>query len=353
MPMPDITVASPSTRRAIRVKTSPTAIGAFTLGAALLALAALVALGGGELFTRHMRAVAYFTDDLQGLSVGSPVDFHGVHVGRVSAIQIHLDVATMKPVIPVYIVFTTRFDVEDVKGKTGKALFLVREKRLRTAIGNGLHARLATQSLVTGQRFVELEFDPGAPSTFASADPSTIEIPTLPSDLTQLQNELTRLPIDKISEVTLRLLGDADRLLASPEIAALLRSLHDSSDSFGRVLNSAQADLRPLIANANETVTKARDTLATAQDALQEARTTLATGDRLMSHDLREALKAATGALQKAEKALADADSLVSANSPQRSDLDESLRNLTATSRSLRNFSEEVERRPNAILLGR
>jgi paraquat-inducible protein B len=90
-----------------------------------------------------------------------------------------------------------------------------------------------------------------------------------------------------------------------------------------------------------------------AQGALKEAHTTLATGDRVMSTDLRETLKAATGALQKVEKTLADADGLVAPNSPQRYDLNQSLQNLSAASRALRIFSEDLERRPNAILLGK
>jgi paraquat-inducible protein B len=336
------------------MKASPAAIGAFTLGAFALALAGLVALGAGDLFARHMRAVAFFTGDLRGLSVGSPVNFQGVQIGRVSAIEIHLDVATMKPVIPVYIEFTTDFDVEDLRGrKDGDALSLAREQRLKTAIKNGLHARLATQSLITGQSVIELEFDPDAPRKFVGAASSTIEIPTSPSDFQQLRAALTRLPIDKIGEAALRLLGDADSFIASPELSALLRSLRASSDSFGRVMESADTQLEPLAANINETLTTARDTLVVAQGALQEARTTFATGDRVISNDLRVTLKTATEALQKAEKVLADGDSLLDSNSPQRYDLNQTLRNLSATSRSLRLFSEQLERRPNAIFLGK
>ena len=72
-----------------------------------------------------------------------------------------------------------------------------------------------------------------------------------------------------------------------------------------------------------------------------------------MSTDLHDTLKAATDALQKAQKALADADGLIAANSPERYDFDQSLQNLSATTRALRLFSQDLERRPNAILLGK
>ena len=336
------------------MKANPTAIGAFTLGAFALALAALIALGAGDIFARNMRAVAFFTGDLQGLSAGSPVDFQGVQIGRVSAIEIHLDVATMRPVIPVYLEFTTDFDIEDLKGKTDRAaLSLAREQRLKMAINNGLHARLATQSLITGQSVIDLEFDPDAPRRFVGADPATIEIPTSPSDIEQLRTTLTHLPLDEIGEAVLQLLRDADAFIKSPELGTLLRSLRTSSDSFGRVMDSADAQLGPLAANVNETLATARHTLVVAQGTLQAARTAFATGDRVMSNDLRETLKTGTEALQKAEKVLADGDSLLNANSPQRYDLDQTLRNLSATTRSLRLFSQQLERRPNAILLGK
>jgi paraquat-inducible protein B len=336
------------------MRANPTAIGAFTLGAVAIALAALIALGTGHLFASHLRAVAFFTDDLQGLSVGSPVNFHGVQIGKVSGIRIRLDLASMRPIIPIDLDFTNDFDVADLKGREDRrTVGLAREQRLRVAIANGLHARLATQSLITGQRIVELDFDPDAPRTLAETDPAVIEIPTMPSHLDQIENALARLPIDKIGERAVRVLDDADRLLDSPELSALIRSLHASSDSIGRAVDTTAAGLGPLIAIADATMTTARDTLHTAQGTLEQARTTFATGDRVMSTDLRQTLKTAVGALQTAQRALTDADGLLAANSPQRYDLDESLQNLSAMTHALRLFSEGIERRPNALVMGK
>jgi paraquat-inducible protein B len=50
---------------------------------------------------------------------------------------------------------------------------------------------------------------------------------------------------------------------------------------------------------------------------------------------------------------LANSDSVVAPNSPQRYDLDQTLRNLTATTRALRVFAEGLERRPNSIVVGK
>jgi len=336
-------------------KASPTTIGAFTLGAVAVAVVALAILGGGKFLKRHTRAVAFFAGDIQGLSIGSPVDLRGVQIGTVTDINIRLDVDTMTPVIPVYMEFDpSRFNVQEIKGGAGAADGEhVHQQRLKTAIDNGLNARLAIQSLVTGQLVVELDLDPDTPRTFVGADPATVEIPTSPSDIQKIKSALARLPLDKLAETALRLMDDADRLVTSPEIPPLLRSLVASSDGLDRLIKTAQADLDPLAANANRVLDVAHDDLAAAQGVLQDAHRTLVTGDHLMSSDGAETLRAGTRALEEARKVLTDADGLLAANSPQRYDLDQTLRNLSATTQALRVFSEDLERRPNSIIMGK
>jgi paraquat-inducible protein B len=328
-------------------KANPTIIGTFTLGALAVGVAGLIVFGSGRFFVQQTRAVAFFAGDIQGLTVGSPVDVRGVQVGTVTKISIRLDAATMAPVIPVYMEFDqSRFDVRAADHTTG-------ERRLGTAIQNGLHARLAVQSLVTGQLIVELDLDPDAPRNFVGADPSTLEIPTSPSEIQRIKDAIERLPLDKIADSAIRLFDDADRLVSAPEFPILLRSLTASSNDFDRLINSAQADLDPLIGSAKATLDSARDALGEARGAAQQARAAFATGDHLMSTDLHETARAAISALQKADKTFADADGVLASNSPQRYDLNQILMNLSAASRALRVFSDNLERRPNSLVMGR
>ena len=328
-------------------KANPAIIGTFTLGALAVGIVGLIVFGSGRFFVQHTRAVAYFAGDIQGLTVGAPVDVRGVQVGTVTKISIRLDVATMAPVIPVYMEFDPgRFDVPAADRTTA-------EQRLRTAIQNGLHARLAVQSLVTGQLIVELDLEPDAARSLVGADPSTLEIPTSPSEIQRIKNAIERLPLEKIADSAIRLFADADRLVTAPEFPILLRSLTASSNDFDHLLNSAQADLGPLIGNVNATFDSARDVLGEARGAVQQARAAFATGDHLMSTDLHETARAAISTLQKVDKTFADADSLLAANSPQRYDLNQILMNLSAAARALRVFSDNLERRPNSLIMGR
>jgi paraquat-inducible protein B len=336
-------------------KANPTVIGAFTLGAIGLLAAAVVIFGSGRFFTRHTHAVAYFEGDIQGLTIGSAVDLRGVQVGTVTEIGIRLDLDTMKPLIPVYMEFdSNHFDVKGAKEtKDGAALQFAHEQLLKRAVESGLHARLATQSLVTGQLIVELDLDPNEPTTFVGADPSTVEIPTSDSDIQKLKNALGRLPLDRLADSALRVLDHADRLISSPEIPVLLQSLTHASNNLDRLLTSLNTDLDPLVTNLHQTMGSARDTLADAHGALGEMRTALATANHLMTTSIDEAARGATVTLQKADKALADADSLIGATSPQRYDIDQTLRNLSAASRALRLFSEDLQRKPNNIIMGK
>jgi len=345
-------------------KANPTVIGAFALGAIALGVGALVVFGSGKLFSKHPRAVAFFQGNIQGLNVGAPVNLRGVQVGTVTDIRIELDSRTMTPTIPVYI----EFDPDRLTlGSQQTILEFMGQKPLKTAIANGLHARLATQSMVTGQLLVDLDLDPTEERTFTGKDPSTVEIPTAQSDIEKLKNAISNLPLEEIGAKAVQVLDDIHRTVSSPEVPKLLQSLVSVSEGLGELVTSLRGAIAPVVDDARDTTRSARESLAAAQATFEEMRAALATANQLMKTDIREAVKAATDTLHKADKALASADkalvdadkavvdinSLVAANSAQRYDIDQTLRNLTATTRSLRVFAEGLERRPNSIVVGK
>ena len=331
-------------------KANPTIIGAFVLGALVLVVAAAIIFGSGKLFTRQTRAVVFFSGSLQGLNVGAPVNLRGVQIGSVGEIRLDLDVKTMRPVIPVYIDFDpSRLTLSDLPqgGPPGK------QPLLRAAIDNGLHARLATQSLVTGQLLVELDLDPNEPRNLVGADPSTVEIPTSESDIEKLKNTLLQLPLDKLANGAIQLIDHADQILSSPEIPKLLQSMVGLMNNADGLVSDTRGSVGPVVGDVRDTAAASREALGAAQKAMLEMQTTLGSADRLIGSDLRDTVRSATAALQRAEKVLAEADGLIAANSAQRYDLNETLKNLTATSRSLRVFADELQRRPNAMIMGK
>jgi paraquat-inducible protein B len=325
-------------------KANPTIIGGFVLGAIALVVVAVAVFGSGKFFSRHPRAVAFFQGNIQGLTVGSIVTLRGVEVGAVKAIQLNLDVKTMEPIIPVYM----EFDPDRLRIPRGvfSEAELLKQEPLKLAIDKGLHARLATQSLVTGQLIVDLALDPDEPSRFTGADPSTVEIPTTESDIDKLKKALTQLPLDQIATSALQFLQDADRLVKSDEIPKLLTSLVSVSDNLNALVAGTRDDLPKVIADLRELTHSTGETIGA-------AKTTLTTANQLLAGDVRDALRVAIGTLSKAEKVLTNTNGLFAPDSPQRYDIDQTLRNLTATTRALRVFAEGLERRPNSLVMGK
>ncbi len=72
-------------------KSNPTVIGAFVVGAVLLLAIGATLFGGAELLAKRTIFVAYFTEDTQGLRVGSNVMMNGVHIGFVSNMALLVD----------------------------------------------------------------------------------------------------------------------------------------------------------------------------------------------------------------------------------------------------------------------
>ena len=89
----------------MKTKANPKAIGAFVVGAVLLAVAIVAVFGGGRLLTEEKRYVLFFEDTLQGLSVGSPVQFRGVSVGEVVDIRVVYERDTLKMIVAAIIDF--------------------------------------------------------------------------------------------------------------------------------------------------------------------------------------------------------------------------------------------------------
>ena len=83
-------------------RASPTVIGAFVVGAAILAVAGVAYFGGGKFLAKTTAYVAFFDGSLKGLNIGAPVTFRGVRIGTVTNIVVRFDSVDQSIRIPVY-----------------------------------------------------------------------------------------------------------------------------------------------------------------------------------------------------------------------------------------------------------
>ena len=311
------------------------AVGMFVLGGLALGAAAILVFGGTRLFTTSIPAVTYFPGSVAGLSVGAPVTFRGVKVGTVKSMRVHVELSDLHAVIPVYL------DLDPGQLAWTNGTPAPGDAELRRAVQAGLRAQLVAQSLVTGQLAVDLDFRAGpAPADSAGA---VLEIPAVTSDMQHLKDQLTELNLPAL----------ADK--ASRALTALQHILDDLG-----------GQTQPLVQSVLLATADARTTLQTATAAIRavqaDAGRTLGGVDRLSQAGSRAVTNAGARldvVLARASLALAEADTLTAslntittARSPERADLQATLRDLAASASSLRSFTRDLQRNPAGTLLG-
>ena len=208
----------------------------------------------------------------------------------------------------------------------------------------GLRAQLALQSLITGQLRIDLKFLPDTPVQLVAAAEGLPEIPSVPSDLGQLRNELTGLQLQQLSEAAQRALSTVARLS-----------------------EYLDADLAPLTKDVHETLATATQTLQSTNEAVRRIQTDASTALHdldLLLMDGRQQLASRGGEVSRTlitinhaagtvETLLSSLNGLAEPRSAFRGNLDASVRDLAATASALRGFAQSVERNPNALLMGR
>lgn len=315
-----------------------TLVGAFVLGGLGLAVAAILLTGGARLFASNLSAVVYFPDSVAGLAVGAPVTLRGVKVGTVRAMTVRMKLPELTPVIPVVLEIEPR-QLSLTNGASGNS-----GTGLEAAIAAGLRARLVTQSLVTGQIAIDLDFHPDIPGRLSGEPDRLTEIPSMPSDLQRIK--------DEIGELKLAELADKARVALT---------------AFERLTGELHGKLGPTLDSVQAAADAARVTLDTTTGAVRrlQADASLVLGgvDRLVARTSgqiastgKEAdwvLAAAARTLAKADRTIGALNDLTAAGAPMRGDVEAAVRDLAAGAASLRDLSRTLERDPGTVLFGR
>lgn len=365
-------------------RANPTLIGAFVLGGIALAVVAVLLLGGRQWFKRPVTCVMAFDGNVAGLTVGSPVSFRGVQLGTVSSIQLRYNTTL--------IIVLAQIDPSRIRGAPGEITQARVERSIEDAVKNGLRAQLQVQSLLTGQLYVGLDYYPDTPARLTGIDKDFCEIPTIPTALAQIQDqmkkimaELEQLPLKRIVEAVASTMEGVDKLIHSPELVravksldatlvdvqALIRTVNARVDPTARALQATleQAqrtidevgrDVRKLVGDVDDRVRPLAANLEATSDSaralMQDAQKTLRSIDERLDPvltSLRTAGDAARDALRKAEASLNQVDGVFDGNSSLGYQLVEALNELTRAARALRFLSEEIDRQPNVLLFGR
>jgi paraquat-inducible protein B len=262
------------------------------VGGLALIVVAIVIFGSGQFFSSRQEFVCLFAGDLNGLKVGAPVKFRGVQIGSVTAVRLRVpgqpkitEAAAKYAALPVFIEIDQN-QITDLGG----GLNLANEDVLRALIAHGLRAQLATESLLTGLLYVDLDLHGETQPRFVLPPSSQYrEIPTVPTSFEQIQQKAFQ-ALAKLDEIDfgglINSLTDAAKatrdLVASGQLRGAIVQLKQTAAgmqvamaSVGRMTDRLDARLGPLVGSLKKTSDQATLTLAAARTSLIDLSGTL------------------------------------------------------------------------------
>jgi paraquat-inducible protein B len=245
--------------------------------------------------------IMYFSGSLRGLSAGAPVDLRGITIGEVKGLSVEYERDAGRLRFPVEVdIFPQRIRGLDRRSdhplgiqtdSAGRAL-------LDSLVAHGMRAELKTGSLLTGQKYVALDFHTDLPRDHVGWDASPPVFPTAAGALDEIQDsvvsiakKLEKVPLDEI----------AARLLA---------------------------------------------TMATLDDTLKNADRLVRQLDGTIAPQISDTLKEAQGAMKNAKDVLGQ-------DAPLQSDLSATLLELSRAAKSVNALVDYLERHPEALLRGK
>jgi paraquat-inducible protein B len=214
-----------------------------------------------------------FAQSLRGLEVGAPVEFVGVNIGSVLAVDLGYEREDRSfPVIVTAKVYPRRmgqaYAVLAAQGKTESDETLA--AFVGTLVNRGLRAQPRSGSLLTGKLYIALDFLAATPRAAFDAAIRPLELPTVNGTFQELQSSVGRLvkklndlPLEQVAADLHTDLSDLHETLSElhahvlPNAVDALSALHGTLDSAQRTLDVES----PLQRSLAETLLEARSTL--------------------------------------------------------------------------------------------
>jgi paraquat-inducible protein B len=322
---------------------SKSLIGAFVLGAIFLVVAGIVIFGSGRFFTKVNKNVMFFDGSVKGLQIGAPVVFHGAQVGHVTDIVVELNAKDLTAFVPVYI------ETYQKKVIPIGAYPNYDERYLQALIKKGLRAQLELQSFVTGQLMINLDFYPNTPTRLVGLEKRYPEIPTIPSGLEQLTKRLEELPLKEIADRLNETLAGINRLVNSRDLQASIGSLNRLLRNTDALVKNLNTEIGPLASDIRGTTGAARAAFAQAEKTLRFDEG--APGQ--IASSIKETLSSANATLKETQTAVENINKVAVQNANLGYEVDRTLEQISALSRSLRVLADYLERHPEALLRGK
>lgn len=257
------------------------------------------------------RFVLYFTEPLQGLSPGAPVNLLGLPIGEVTGLGFDYapkthDLRTRVEVKTYEYRFLRYLGEAGVAAARNMSRTERREFLQHLVETRSMRAQLRSSSLLSGLLYVAVDYFPDAPKARIDWSQEPPVFPVVPGKMVSLETRIKEL------------LAKLDRV---------------PMDEIGHDLKKALATLDGTLQSANRTLTRLDG------ETLPEAKKTL--------EDLRRGLIAAEHLLGNTDNALVGPDA------PAQQELRDALREIARAARAIRELADYLERNPEALLRGK
>ena len=335
-------------------------IGIFVFGALLLTIGSIFLFGSRNIFEKKRYFYAYFEQDVSGVDIGAPMKFSGIEVGSVKEIVgiYNTETSVVTPRILI------EFHPETLKGaKVAKGEYTL----FQPLLDQGMRASLKSQSFLTGQLYVSLDFyENRAIRTLGSENDKYPEMPTIDSGLGEIFKAFQDLPLDALVVQLTNTLDSLDKVLANEgvsESASFLPTLLSDVDMMIKAIGMfTLEDLPGTTAQLRATLKTGDTSMNTLTDKL--ANETLVTLDSSMKTlteqlsqetlvNLSSTMKQFDVTMGQLESTLGTAQIQLDPNSPLSNELTTMLREMKLTAEQLRTFTKYLESHPDAFLRGR
>ena len=199
--------------------------------------------------------ILYFNGSLRGLSVGAPVDLRGITIGEVKALTVEYDSRGGTLRFPVEVdIFPQRIRGRIKRGDrpnvTPDDTDSASRALVDSLVAHGMRAELKTGNLLTGQKYVAMDFHSEAGPDRVGWNAQPAVFPTTSGALDELQDsvgsiakKLDKIPFDQISARLVTVMTTLDQTLKSTD--SLMRQVDGSiAPQVSATLKEAQGAMK-------------------------------------------------------------------------------------------------------------
>lgn len=251
-----------------------------------------------------LRVRMVFEQSVRGLSVGAPIDFLGIEIGNVKAINLDFDRSNRRfPIEVTADLYPLRLGAARESLTSPGTDPAVRDVRLlERLVRHGVRAQARSGNLLTGQMYIALDFFKREKGVVVDTESGVPSIPTVPGTLSELQPQIAEI-VDKLNKVPFDDIGR--------NLNTTLAEAHQAISKLSPEAQAALADVRKTLGEVNKT-------LGTAQQTIQSV-------DR----------------------------NLLSPEAPIQRNAEQTLLDLQRAAQSLRTLTDYLERHPESLLRGK